>query len=81
MMLVLQSLSLSLNGVQLALNFSSALHPIPSVTKTAIGYYVRSQFSFFKSSFVRYGNNGQVISPTMPHKEKYLRGKEINPTQ
>lgn len=37
---------MSLDGVQLALNFHSALYSVPSTTKSAIEYYVRSQPSF-----------------------------------
>lgn len=44
--LVLQSLAMSLDGVQIALNFPNALYSIPSTTKSAIGYYVKSPPSF-----------------------------------
>lgn len=37
---------MSLDGVQLALNFLNALYSIPSTTKSAIGYYAKPQPSF-----------------------------------
>lgn len=58
---------MSLDGVQIALNFPNALYSIPSTTKSAIGYYVKSPPSF-NSSFIRYGNKAQVVSSTVPHK-------------